>query len=322
MNNFVAKRDNFDAAIANLNKLKESSKNIERTPEIRKTDKLIGFFPSNITGAELEEVVNIVQGNIVSTNTRINVAFKQLMEVYNALAALDKEYISGIVNATNQAIDAMNKANDNQKEIVRTIAALEKTVNKLDELSTKFNNQLSLLSGSNWESDLNNKLEAIGKVEKCIGEYSKKLDSIENSISKHAEELNVKIENNNACINRIEESIKTINEKNTFLSTRQDAFEEKQNIIYKSLEDFKQDTFDQTSNLNKRVDKVDLEYKDADNKLNSKIDAADKKLSENDSQLEQKVKKLNKWNLILSIVLGILFTGLVAVVILCLLKIL
>lgn len=145
MDEIVVKKGTFDKALA---KLEQSSKENEKITELTKFKEKDGpfyLFPKTVTGKEMNDFTSQLQGNLIVLNDKINKFYVQFVDVYSALESLDKEYISGIVGAFNEAIEARKRADDAQEDVNKTVEQLMITVEKLkefDENTTQKFNQL------------------------------------------------------------------------------------------------------------------------------------------------------------------------------------
>lgn len=97
MNEIVVKRHSFDMA---KNRLKEFSEKTEAELKIDKVetkDGFLGLGDHKVTGYELNERLETIQEHLIDANAINNKVIKVFREIYNALDALDKDYITSIV---------------------------------------------------------------------------------------------------------------------------------------------------------------------------------------------------------------------------------
>ena len=137
MNELEIKRHSFDVA---KNRLKEFSekKESELAIDTVKTDG--GFFGlgnHKVTGAELNIRLGIIQGHLVDLNTTNNKTIKEFREIYNALDALDKDYITGIVANVKAIEKTSNDVREQQKMLEQHNYKLATQQNKLDTHQTE-----------------------------------------------------------------------------------------------------------------------------------------------------------------------------------------
>lgn len=97
MNEMVIKRHSFDLA---KNRLKEFFEKTEAELEIDKVQTdggFLGLGDHKVTGYELNRRLETIQGHFIAVNTTNNKVIKEFREIYNALDALDRDYIASIV---------------------------------------------------------------------------------------------------------------------------------------------------------------------------------------------------------------------------------
>ena len=126
----------------------EASKNqikvfSEQTPLDLKLDKVdtdgwfFGLGDHNVTGHELNNVTTQIQRYLIDFNS-LNITFiKEFGQVYNALEALDKDYIQAILIAIKAAEKANNEARVAQGDITKTIELQKKTITVLKQFKEK-----------------------------------------------------------------------------------------------------------------------------------------------------------------------------------------
>lgn len=152
MDEIAIKKHSFDMA---KNRLKEFSEKTDAELAIDKVQTegdFLGIGDHRVTGYELNRRLEIIQKHFIDVNTTSNKVIKEFREVYNALDALDKEYITAIV-ANVEAIkktsddvrmqqgtlkqhneklsDHQNKLDVHQLEIEKNVANISKIVTTL-----------------------------------------------------------------------------------------------------------------------------------------------------------------------------------------------
>ena len=235
MNKLNLKRSNFESSKNNLNKLLKSSGSEQVHLNKVDSETFFGMFDHTVTGKELNQITHQIQQQFIKTN-RINSNFiSEMKEVYNALSALDRDYINAIEIAFNnaqtafdesqiafeKAVDAYDKseeANASVRELVKnhdqTIKVLEKFkidiekikyISNIDEiwykstaLEKSITNFNDVLAQSKTEHDTDK--EYIFRV---IGNI---IEDLEKIIHEHKETF----ENINFSLSNLEESNKNI----------------------------------------------------------------------------------------------------------------
>ena len=195
MNEIAIKRHSFDLA---KNRLKEFSEKTEAELEIDKvrTDGgFLGLGDHKVTGYELNRRLETIQGHFIAVNTANNKVIKEFREVYNALDALDKDYITSIV-ANVKAIEKtsndvrvqqgtlkqhneklanqQSKLDEHQTEIEKNVANISKIVTALKVFKEKLEGYKHLTDIDKIWSDCKTIQNEIRVVSDSITKFSKK----------------------------------------------------------------------------------------------------------------------------------------------------
>ena len=160
MNEIAIKRHSFDLA---KNRLKEFSEKTETELEIDKvrTDGgFLGLGDHKVTGYELNRRLETIQGHFIAVNTTNNKVIKEFREVYNALDALDKDYITSIVA--------------NVKAIEKTSNDVRVQQGTLKQHNEKLANQQSKLDAHQTEIEKN--VANISKIVTALKVFKEKLE--------------------------------------------------------------------------------------------------------------------------------------------------
>lgn len=213
MNEVSIKRHNFELA---KNRLKEFSEVTKSELKINKVDVdggLFYWFDHKVTGEELNDRLGVIQKLFMDLNTTSNNVIKEFREVYNALDALDKDYITCIV-ANVKAIEKTSNDVRKQQEL------LGKHNEKLREQQSKLNLQQNKIDKSvkNIEKIVN-----VLKVFKSKLEGFEHLDDIDKiwNNCKHIQNESKIISNNiDNLSKKIDEGIVSINQKIRSLSDK------------------------------------------------------------------------------------------------------
>ncbi|KQL33368.1 hypothetical protein [Psychrobacillus sp. FJAT-21963] len=137
MNELVIQTHNFQKA---KNQLKQFSMTKAEELALKKVDVdggLFNWFDHKVTGQELNVLTNQVQDYLIKFNTLNTKFIKEFGEVYNALEALDKEYIQAILISIKAAEKASKEAKDAQKDINKTIEMQKQTILVLKNFKDK-----------------------------------------------------------------------------------------------------------------------------------------------------------------------------------------
>ena len=152
MDEIEIKKHNFELA---KNRLKEFSEKKEAEIAIQKVETAGGFLwlgDHKVTGDEFNDRMEVIQRYLIDINITNNKTIKEFGEIYNALDALDKDYMTSII-ASVKAIEKTsndvriqqgvlqkhadelqeqhNKLNTHQGEIDKIVDNIKKTVNVL-----------------------------------------------------------------------------------------------------------------------------------------------------------------------------------------------
>ena len=215
MSDLVINKKNFDET---LKKLENMALDNKQTPEFNKFEEnrggLLKVFPKKVTGEEMNAFADQVKGGFILANQKTNDIYRQLIEIYNAFEYLDKEYIAGILNAFNQAIEATKKAEDAQKDIDSTLDFLKMEVEMDKKNNEEVNDKLEKI---NLEIDqiklfldkLKSQIEIVETQKKDIGIEDNDSESKKNEAENQIEVEEIKVEqkkididfNNDECEN-------------------------------------------------------------------------------------------------------------------------
>lgn len=132
MNEIVVKRHSFDMA---KNRLKEFSEKTEAELKIDKVETegvFLGLGNHKVTGYELNERLETIQKHLIDANATNNKVIKVFREIYNALDALDKDYITSIVANVKAIEKTSNDVRVQQETLKQHNEKLANQQNKLD----------------------------------------------------------------------------------------------------------------------------------------------------------------------------------------------
>lgn len=195
MSEMAIKRHNFDLA---TKRLKEFSEKTEAELEIDRVETDGGFFGlgnHKVTGDELNKRLETIQQHFISVNETNNKVIKEFREVYNALDALDKDYITSIV-ANVEAIEKtsndvrvqqgilkqhneklasqQSKLDAHQAEIEKNVINISKIVTVLKDFKEKLEGYKHLTDIDKIWSDCKTIQNEIRIVSDSITKFSKK----------------------------------------------------------------------------------------------------------------------------------------------------
>lgn len=162
MNEIVIKKRNFEIAKNRLKKfsmIKEAELKIEKV----KTDGgFLGLGDHRVTGYELNNRMETIQKHLIDINTTNNKTIKEFREIYNALDALDKDYMASIVASVNAIEKTSNDVRTQQ-------GILNKHHNKLQEQQNKLDVH---------QNQIVKNVDNINKTVLALKKFKEKLDSL------------------------------------------------------------------------------------------------------------------------------------------------
>ncbi|ARX69637.1 hypothetical protein [Bacillus thuringiensis] len=168
MNELVIQTHNFEKA---KKQLKEFSMTKPEELALNKVDVeggLFNWFDHKVTGQELNDLTSQIQEYLIKFNTLNEEFIDEFGEVYNALEALDKEYIQGILISIKAAEKASSEAKDSQRDINKTVEVQKQTISILKKFKDKL--------------DKYEHLENVDEVWKDTRRFEKELKSINKEV--------------------------------------------------------------------------------------------------------------------------------------------
>ena len=211
MNEIEIRRHNFDLA---KNRLKEFSAKTEAElaiDRVRTDGDFFGWGDHKVTGYELNRRLETIQKHFIAVNTTNNKVIKEFREVYNALDALDRDYIASIV-ANVRAIEKTSNDVREQQKILK-------------QHNEKLTNQQSKLDAHQVEIEKN--VDNISKIVAALRVFKEKLegykhltdiDRIWNDCKTIQNEIIVVSDSITKFSKKTKEDIATANNKNRVLS--------------------------------------------------------------------------------------------------------
>lgn len=214
MDKFIVKTRKFDEAKKQLKNFSLTKHDELKLDKVDVSGGLFDWFNHKVTGEELNDVIKQVQNNLMKSNSLHKKFIEEFGQVYNALEALDKEYIQGILISIKAAEEASKEAKKAQKEInksinvqTQTIEVLKKFKEKLDKYEhlEKVDDVWKYVQVFNGDvQNINHKIEIIEQMSKKNFDAIAKLNQFKKELSdltylKYVDELWE--ENNTSKIN-------------------------------------------------------------------------------------------------------------------------
>lgn len=203
MTNIVIKKHNFDKAKNNIKQFALTKPDQLALEKVDVSGGLFNWFDHKVTGAELNSLTNQIQDYLIKFNNLNSKFIKEFGEVYNALDALDKEYINGILSSVKAAEQASMEAKDAQKDIKKTIEVQKKTLKVLENFKNNIDKFKYLENIDEvWEdtqrfsTELRSLIKKIQKLEDETIQHNESLDGLmkfkaELSKQKHLKSIDV-----------------------------------------------------------------------------------------------------------------------------------
>lgn len=238
MNKIVIKKHNFELA---KNRLKEftEKKEAELAIDMVRTDGgFLGLGNHKVTGYELNDRIETIQNHLIDINTINNKTIKEFREIYNALDALDKDYMTSIV----ASVKAIEKTSND----VRTQQGV------LSQHNSKLQEQQNKLNAHQVEID--KIVDNIKKTVSALKSFKEKIDGL-----KHISDIDKMWSDCNTIHNEVRDvsdslsmSIKVANESSQENVKRVEALRNALTIAEKKIKDLSEQSYA----LNKKLDPV------------------------------------------------------------------
>lgn len=221
------------------------------------------LFDHNVTGDELNNLTTQIQNHLITINNLHNESIKEFGQVYEALEALDKDYIQAIIlsikaaeKASNQAKEIALKTEKNSLDIVKTIDVQEQTINVLKQFKEQIDKYKQLKNIDVIWSDfqvfkkdiksINNEIENVVKtieVQKQtindLKQFKEQLKSIDQiwsvcqTLKKDIKSINIRLGNQEEAIDR--ENKAQMNDIRNLLDDYKIIYEDQSKTLFKRL---------------------------------------------------------------------------------------
>ena len=224
MNDSVIERHNFEQAKSELKKFSEQTPKKVTFSRVDETKDLpsIGWgillgrgleLEHKVTGEEFNKLTTQVQNHLSGVHNTQNKLIKQFKNVYNALEALDKDYVSAILISIKNVEAVSEKVKTEQGKIKRIVADQEKMIAVLQTFKQNLKNCVHLKDiDILWENYLNLRRDVSSlfkENESVIDEIRQSLENMNNKIVQLDERLREKITHIENITSFVEE-LKTI----------------------------------------------------------------------------------------------------------------
>ena len=219
MNDLVIKTHDFELAKSELKEFSEKKAEELAIKGVKEGGWFFGFGNHKVTGSEFNERMTTIQQHLIDLNNTNNQTIKEFGKVYNALEALDRDYIQAILIAvkgaeeTSKGVaatqDKIKIVVDNQKKTVETLFKFKE---KLDTYSHLGDIDRIWNDCQQWHEDIINLSNSLSDV---IGENTgntKSISDIKNLLENMGEKTSRLFENLSEESERLDKVICFINE--------------------------------------------------------------------------------------------------------------
>lgn len=132
MNEIEIQRHSFELAKNRLKKFSEKKDTELKIENVKTNGGFLGLGNHKVTGYELNSRLEAIQEHFISVYTTNNNVIKEFREVYNALDALDKDYITSIIANVKAIEKTSNDVRKQQNILKQHNKKLEEQQQKLD----------------------------------------------------------------------------------------------------------------------------------------------------------------------------------------------
>ena len=178
MSDIQISKHNFEVAKTRIKELLDKVPEKADLPKL-KTSYFFGFIDRSVTGAEMNDITKSINNSFQNYNTQIITIKKEFVEIYNALETLDKEYIQGIIIATNEAKEASKQAEAASVQAEKNSLQAER-ISLQAEKNSKQAGEISLQAKKAWDKAK----EALDEALIAQADIKKIIEALKISISK------------------------------------------------------------------------------------------------------------------------------------------
>lgn len=293
------------------NQLKKFSEQTITDLDLKKVDSDKGFgefvgdlifgrgvgLDHKVTGSEFNNLTSQVQEHLIAINDMQRSFIKEFGQVYNALEALDKDYIQSILIAVKAAQKANHEAKIAQGDIEKTIAEQKKIIKVLQQFKEKLDKYKHIEDIDKMWGELqtfHNDVLSYKKSIESLNQFRSQINAYEHikdidNIWKSSEVSKDKIEQLNL---QIQQYITEIEKHDQLLVHICRKFEKYEGILH--IEDI-DSMYEEQLKLNKEVEQLKIENSTKESKimeLSTKIDENHELLNKTQNELLKKIKIL------------------------------
>lgn len=309
MANIVIKEHDFQKS---KNSIKKFSNDIPKEVELDEVRSKKGFKEfllsdnskgHKVTGEEFNDRLDQIRNNFISANETQIKMIKQFGEVYNALEALDKDYIQAIlisIKATEKTSEAIKNTQDRIEIIVndqiKTIEVLKKFKSKIDEIKHIDDIDDIWSDYKNWHDDM---ISLSACVDQLVAEKEANASSIKEVLSKlitYDDQLTNLNSNLRATTQKLESvinSVKSVEESNEITLRKFNDLDSAVERISVSMNEIESDMSLKIVDINDSIVKYNESTLQRINDLDSSVETLSLSINEIESGLSSKFDDIN-----------------------------
>lgn len=293
MNELKIKRHNFDQYKEHLKEFSEKKEAEQEIDSVQEDGGFLYLFDHKVTGAELNRRLKTIQDHFIAVNKTNNEVIAEFRQIYNALDALDKDYIESILanvkaiektsnDVRNQQkilkkhheklADQQNELDVHQAEIDKSVANMSKIVNILKNFQNKLESYKHLTDIDTIWKDCKNIQNNIKVVSDSVTKLSKKVTVDIKTANNKNNELSKQV---NKDIHTLRDEAKSFKE---FFSGLSDKLEDTANLLDKQIPIIQEtSSFAEDLKMVMHIDDVDSMWENI-NKFKETFDTIEKSL--------------------------------------------
>ena len=290
--------------IKKLKSMEITKSDIQQIENVKESRKFLWFSgATKATGADLNKVIANINSSTSVLSDRVNGIIEQLGAISYIISFLNKEYLERITNAQIEALEASNKALQNESDISKNLECLSKTIDSFIEFKKDVEIQLRMLDtidGKKTNDLIKNIKDIIAEYESYKNAYdekSSKLLILEKEIEATLLELknkNVLFDKIMSDISRIDSQLKNSNCILEDLSSRLSDFKKSTNSSfinhYERINEANIDILKNKSNIDKIFELITINFKNIEqlkNNLNDEVLKLIKLIEVNEKKIDE-----------------------------------
>ena len=128
MSEINIEKHNFTKAKNQIKRFSQNAPTNFKLSTVNTQGGLFDLFDHKVTGEELNELTSQIQGYLVNMNTQTVKVINEFKNVYDALDALDKDYVSAILSSIKATEKVSEKAKKTAEEVEKAQKDLDRTI--------------------------------------------------------------------------------------------------------------------------------------------------------------------------------------------------